>query len=187
MILRNQKGITLIETLLAVTVLIIVLPVLVLSLIRLNKESAYFSVRQRIDSSLSLILTNLSTELISAQSFGVSTSVLEVNPSTFSFVDKNGLTVIIDCPTATVSLSGGDQTIHRLRLRRGTTETVWLTDSDVDVTDWTVQTVRNSGGDLTGLRIQTTLAMNNKNDQPFQNAGSSIDFTLVIPLSVTEL
>jgi len=187
MIFRNQKGLTLIETILAVAILVIVLPVLILSLIRLNKESAYFNVRQRIDNSLSLILSDLSTELTSAQSVKVSTSTWGINPSIFSFVDKNGAMVTIDCPTATIPLSGGDQIIHRLRLQRGAGETVWLTDFDIDVTNWTAQVVRDSSSDLTGIRLQITLAMANKNNLAFQNADSIIDFTIAVPSSVQEL
>lgn len=187
MVFYNQKGLTLIETVLAVMVLVIVLPVLVMSLIRLSKESAYFSLRQRLDNSLSLVLSDLTTELASAEAVGISLATLGVNPSAFSFVDRNGLTVIIDCPTDTITLPGGDKIIHRLRLRRGENETVWLTDSDIDISNWIVQAVRDSGGILTGLRIQVAFSMKNKNSLPYQNAESAIDFTLFIPVSVQEL
>jgi len=183
---KNQKGITLVETVVVIALLIIILPVTVSSLIRLGRESAYFSLLQRINSSSTLIFSELSNELTSAKSFNVSTSTLGVNPSLFVFTDKNDAVVTIDRPTATVTLPGGDQEIYRLRLSRGT-EVVWLTDSDVDVTNWTVNVVRNSSNVLTGIRIQATFAAANKENLPLRNAELSTDFTIALPSSVIEL
>lgn len=183
---ENQKGITLVETMVVIALLIIILPVTISTLIRLGRESAYFGLLQRINSSSNLILSNFSNELTSAKSFSISSSVLGVNSSTFIYVDKDNNTVTIDRPLATVTLPGGDQEIHRLRLSRGT-ETVWLTDSDIDVTNWTVDIVRNSSGVLSGLRIQTTFAAANKENLPLRNAELSTDFTITLPDSVTGL
>ncbi|HBR80957.1 MAG: hypothetical protein UX09_C0009G0017 [Candidatus Uhrbacteria bacterium GW2011_GWE2_45_35] len=186
MIEKNQKGITLIETVVVIALLIIVLPITIFSLVRLGRDSAYFSLRQRISSSANLIFSELSNELTSAQFFSVSTSTLGVNPSTFIFTDQDGLIVTIDRPTDTVAFPGGNQEIKRLRLTRGP-EVVWLTDADVDVTNWMVQAVRDSSNNLTGIRIQATFVEVNKEDLPFRNIESTIDFTINLPGSVTEL
>lgn len=183
---KNQKGITLVETMVVIALLIIILPVTVSTLVRLGKESAYFSLLQRINSSSNLVLSELSNELTSAKSFSISSSTLGINSSTFIFIDRNNDTVTIDRPLVTVSLPGGDQEVHRLRLTRGTEE-VWLTDSDIDVTNWTVDIIRNSSGVLSGLRIQTTFAAANKENLPLRNAELSTDFTIALPNSVTGL
>lgn len=183
---HNEKGLTLIETVVVIALLVIILPVTISTLVRLSRESAYFSLLQRINSSSNLILSALSNELTSAESFNITSSTLGVNPSTFFFIDKDDNVVTIDRPLATVTLPGGDQEIHRLRLSRGT-EVVWLTDSDVDVTNWTVDVVRNSSGALSGLRIQTTFAAANKEAVPLRNVEFSTDFTIALPGSVTEL
>lgn len=183
----NQKGITLVETIVVIALLIIILPITVSSLIHLGRESSYFSLLQRINSSSNLIFSELSNELTAAGSFNVSASTLGVNPSSFIFTDQDGLTVTIDCPTTIVTLLGGDQEIHRLRLTRGAIETVWLTDSDIEVTNWTVQVVRDSGSDLTGLRIQATFAAANKENIPLRNVEFSTDFSIALPGPVAEL
>lgn len=183
---RNQKGITLVETVVVVALLVIILPVIVLSLIRLGREASYFSLLQRINSSSYLIFSELSNKLTTAESFNVTASTLGVNPSSFIFTDSDGLSVTIDCPVTTITLPGGDQEIRRLRLSRGS-EVVWLTDSDVEVTNWTVQLVRDSSGDLTGLRIQSVFAAANKESAPFRNAEAATDFTVAFPDFVTEL
>lgn len=176
-----------VETIIVIALLIIILPITTSSLIRLGRESSYFSLLQRINSSSGLIFSELSNELTTAESFNVTASILGVNPSLFIFTDQDGLIVTIDCPVTTVTLPGGDQEIHRLRLTRGVIETVWLTDSDVEVTNWTVQVIRDSGGDLTGLRIQATFAAANKEDIPLRNAEFFTDFSIALPDSATEL
>jgi len=183
----NQKGLTLVETIVVIALMVIILPVIILTLIRLGRESSYFSLLQRINSASVLILHEFSNELTSARSVGVSTSTWGVNPSSFSFVDENGFSVVVDCPLDTVSLPGGDQEIRRLRLIRGALETVWLTDADVNVDNWTVQIARDSGGDLTGIRIQIGLEAANQESLPLRNAELDLDYSIYLPPAVVEL
>lgn len=185
--IKDQKGVTLLETILAVSVLVILLPVLVLTLLRLNKESSFFSTQQRIINTQSLVFSELSSELISAQAVNVAGSIFGINPSSLIFNDQNGLTVTIDCPNVSVSFPGGPQTVHRLRLQRSSGENIYLTDADLDVTNWTVYVVRNSDNLLTGLRFLTTFSIANKEDLPFRNLEIPTDFTIALPGSVQEL
>ncbi|MFA6132226.1 MAG: prepilin-type N-terminal cleavage/methylation domain-containing protein [Patescibacteria group bacterium] len=183
---KDQRGITLIETMMAIAMLAILLPVMAFAFTRLARESSFFNVRQRLDSGLALTYSELSSELASAQSFNVSGSTWGVNPSSFSFVDDDGETITIDCIDDTITLPGGDQTVKRLRWTRGV-ETQFLTDSDINVTTWIAQVARDGSSRLSGINITVTFSVLNKEDAPYKDAESSLIMTIAIPSSVSEL
>jgi len=186
MLRNNEQGLTLIETMLAVATLIIILPVTIFAFVRLARESSFFNVRQRLDHVMALTYSELSSELAAAESVAVSTSSWGINPSSFSFVDSDGVTVTIDVVQDIIVLPDGDQTVKRLRWRRGTEE-AWLTDSDINITNWTAQVVRDGSFRLSGINIAATFSMLNKENVPFRNAESSLVLTVDIPVSVFEL
>lgn len=174
-------GVTLLETILYIALLAIIFPPTVAALLRLSQETSLFDVQHRMDAQAGTILSQMTTDVTRAASVSTSQSTLGANPSTLRFTDATGLTVIVDRPTTTVTLPGGNQTIRRLRMQRGSTASFWLTDPDIDVSSFTVQAVRNASSVLTGLRLHLSAVMPNAAaNSPYRSASFVADTTVVL-------
>lgn len=179
MVLKTQKGITLLETLIYVALLAIILPPLVLSLIQVTRQLNLLDVRNRINTTSSILLSQMTTDVTQATQIRVSQSVLGSSPSTLVYVDASGETVRIERVEQIISLPGGDQTTHRLRMTRGVSPAFYLTDPDLDVQAWQVDVVRNSASVLTGLRFHLDLSVLNQSaTDPYLNARLVSDTTI---------
>lgn len=174
-------GVTLLETILYIAMLAIIFPPTVAALLRLSQETSLFDVQHRMDAQAGTVLSQLTVDLTQALSVSTSQSTLGADPSSLRFVDANGLTVIVDRPTTTVTLPGGNQTVRRLRMQRGSTAPFWLTDPDIDVSSFTVQTVRNATNVLTGLRVHVGAVMPNATaNPPYRRADFIADSTVAL-------
>ncbi len=183
----QKRGVTLLETLIYIALLVVILPPLVMSLIRVTREVGLLDIRSRINTTSSLVISELTLGVTEASQVKVSLSTFGSSPSTLVFLDAVGQTVTIDRPTLTVTLPGGDQTIHRLRMTRGTAPAFFLTDPDLDVLSWQVDPVRNSASVLTGLRFHFDVAtMNQSTVDPYQNARFVSDTTIDLQPQTTE-
>lgn len=176
---KSQKGITLVETLIYIGLLVVILPPLVIALVRVTRQVSLLDIRNRIQTSAALISSQITSDVTQASQIKVSTSTLGSSPSTLVFLDAAGQSVTIDRPTETVSFPGGDQVVRRLRMTRGASPAFYLTDPDVDVSAWQVDLVRNSANVLTGLRFHVDISTVNQSvTDPYQNARFSSDFTV---------
>lgn len=155
----SPRGITLLETVLYIGLMMIVLPMMVTFILRLHERQTLFDARTRMEQTAAVVLHELQTTLTAADAVTVSTSTLSVNPSVLHLTDGNGALVVIDAPTVSTEFVGGTQNVLRLRMQTGTNPAVWLTDSDIDVAQWHVTTLRDSASVLTGLRINFDMAM----------------------------
>lgn len=180
-------GVTLLETIIYIALLAIIFPPTVSALLRLSQETSLFDVQHRMDAQAGTILSQLTLDVTQATSVSTSQSTLGTDPGLLRFVDANGLTVIIDRPTTTVTLPGGNQTIRRLRMQRGNTAAFWLTDPDIDVSSFTVQAVRNASGVLTGLRLHLSAVMPNAAaNAPYRRADFVADTTVALQPQTVE-
>ena len=151
---------TLLEVVLYIGMLMIVLPAMVMFVFHLQGQQGLFDARMRMGQSAEAVRGVLTDTLVSADAIRTSTSTLGVNPSTLRLMDVDGVTVIIDCPTVSVTFpSGNAHDVRRLRMQIGAADPVYLTDTDIDVTSWRVDVVRDSASVLTGLRVNLAFAM----------------------------
>ncbi|OGL70911.1 hypothetical protein A3C09_03160 [Candidatus Uhrbacteria bacterium RIFCSPHIGHO2_02_FULL_47_44] len=184
---KLHKGITLIETLLYIALLVLILPPLVLSLVRVTRQVSLLDVRNRINTSSSLILSQVTRDITQATQIKTSLSTLGTTPGTLIFLDATGQTITIDRQDQVIVLPGGNQTVHRLRMTRGASPAFYLTDPDLDVQSWQVDVVRNSASVLTGLRFHLDVAtMNPSTLDPYQNARLVADTTVDLQPHTTE-
>ena len=181
------RGITLLETILYVAIIAIILPPTVSSLVRLSQETSLYDIRFRMDSQAEMVLSRLTLDLTQAASVSTSLSTLGADPSALRFVDSAGQTVIVDRSSTTVAFPGGNQTVRRLRMQRGSSAAFWLTDPDIDVSSFTVTAVRNATAVLTGLRIHLSAAMPAAAGvSPYQQADFVADTTVGLQPQTTE-
>ncbi len=175
------------ETLVYIALLVVILPPLVSSLIRVTRQVSLLDVRNRINTTSTLIASEFTSELSQATHVVVSRSTLGSSPGVLVLSDPTGQPITIDRPTVTVSLPGGDQTTHRLRVTEGTNPAFYLTDPDLDVQAWQLDAVRNSANVLTGIRFHLDVStMNQSIADPYQNARLVTDFTVDLQPQTTE-
>lgn len=154
------KGMTLLEVVLYIGMIMIVLPAMVTFVFHLQGQQGMFDARTRMGQSAEAVRSVLAHTLVSADAVRTSTSTLGANPSTLRLVDVDGVAVVVDCPTVSVTFPGGAvEDVRRVRMQVGAAAPVYLTDSDIDVTSWRVDTVRDSANVLTGLRVNLAFAM----------------------------
>lgn len=157
---KSMRGITLLETVLYIGMLMVALPTMVSFVLQISQQDLLFDARTRMEQTAALVLNELQNTIAAADAIRTSTSTLGVNPSTVRLTDDNGDAVVIDCPTVAVTMPGGNtQNVRRLRMQTGTSAPVWITDGEIDVTKWHVSAVRDSANTLTGLRIEFDMAM----------------------------
>lgn len=156
---ENQKGFSLVETVVYIGLLAIILPFIFGFFISLTEQSNSIDPRVRMQQKASVLFSLMNYEITSSESIDITNSTLETDTSTFIFVDDNGDTVTIDSPQEVIDFTGNSQTVQRIRLQRGVSSAVYLTDEDINVTKWNIQPVRDSGGILSGMNIEMTFRM----------------------------
>lgn len=150
---------SLLETILYIGLVMILLPSFTIFIVQMQMQHINLDARTRMEQTAALLLSEVQTTITAASAITTSTSTLDVNPSTLRFQNSSGTTVIIDCPTVSVTFPNRTQNVRRLRMQTGTAPAVFLTDSDIDVTTWQASTVKNSANVLTGVRITLGLSL----------------------------
>jgi hypothetical protein len=152
--LKNNKGITLIEAVVYIAILSLLLPAMVIFLINTTSGFNKFSVRSRMSSSAQVILSELNYSLSEATVFNTANSVLGANNGVIYFNDKNGNEFSIENVTGTVRFADEDQQINRLRLvDQINMISEWMTDPDINVESFKILGVRNASSTLQGVNI----------------------------------
>jgi hypothetical protein len=178
MVVKFPRGVSFLETVLYIALLAIILPAMVVFLLQIEIEHVTFDARTRMEQTAALSFSELQTTLTAAKAITTSTSTLGVNPSVLRFQDASGTTITIDCPSVSVTLPGGTQSVRRLRIQTGNSPAVYLTDSDIDVSNWQVTAVNNSKGLLTGLRFNVSLIMLGVTQGVYRGANFTSDTTI---------
>lgn len=181
------KGVTLLETVIYIGIIGIVMPSFTMFVLQMWNEQVGFDARMRLEQTTSLVFLEATQEITEADSIRVSTSTLSTDTSVFRFKDENGTDVVLDTTSTTVSFSGVNQTVRRLRMQRGAAAAVWLTDPEQNVTQWRVDAVRNGTNVLTGIRISFDLELLNKTGKVYRNATFAGDTTIALSPHTTEL
>ncbi len=183
---RNMRGLTLIETVIYLAIVAIIIPVFTVLALQSMEGISGAVAKGHVEDAGLATLGVLQHELTEASSVVVSASTLGSAFSTLVFKDASGTTVTVDAPQNTVTRSNTQISIRRLCLQKGT-ETVWLTDRDVEVVAWQVDAVRNSAAALTGIRISWTMRpVNPASDAYRQGAFSSTTTFDLFPQTVEE-
>lgn len=152
-----RRGITLLETILFIALVAIILPALALFVINLIERQDRLSTQLLVRQSAALAFQEMQQEIQLAQAISLSTSTVSSDTSSLSYVDGSGVLRTIRYATDTFTASGTNRTIGRLQASSGGQDT-WLTTSDLTVTVFRVDPVRNSEGVLTALNIALTLS-----------------------------
>ena len=184
---RNNKGFSLIETVLYIGILAIVLPLLMGTFLLITQRHNTIDFRTRAEQQAAQVFSTLSYELAEAAAIDVTNSTLGVDESVFIYQDQAGVFVTIDAPITTEEIGGHEKSIHRLRFQRTGESAVWVTDYRANVTVWNVDVVRDGSGTLTGMNFSLTVDMLDSTGVIFDSA--SIDTTTTISLQpqLTEL
>ncbi len=150
---KNIKGISLIGVVVYLAILMMVLPALVLFLLRGVEYSHTIDMRVRIEQTGSVFLQKMNELLFTSTSIDSTHSSLGADNSILIFTDKDGEEVTIQCVDEERIFSGVTHTVSRLQVQKTGQDAYWFTDQDMQVEQWRVDAVRNSSGDLTGLRF----------------------------------
>lgn len=187
--MRNTfpKGVTLLETTLYIGIIGVMLPAFTVFVLHMWEAQTGFDARMRIEQTASLIFLEATHSITEADAIRVSTSTFGTDTGVFRFTDKNSTEVIIDVASTTVSFAGVNQTVRRLRMQRGASAAVWLTDPEEDVTQWRIDPVRNATNVLTGIRISFDAELLNKTGKVYRNATFAGDTTIALSPHTTEL
>lgn len=186
--MRHQppRGMTLLETVLYIGVISIVLPTFTIFVLHVWQQQIKFDARMRLEQTSALVFLELSHDLTEADAIQVSTSTLGTDASVLRFKDKDGTAMVIELVSTTISFSGTNQTVRRLRLTRGSNTPVWLTEPEHDVTQWRVDVVRNATSVLTGLRVSFDAALINNTNKIYRDATFAGDTTFALSPSTLE-
>jgi type II secretory pathway pseudopilin PulG len=164
-----NKGFTLLETILAVSIFLIAMPA-ILSL-ALNSVQAYQTIESKIryEETAGLIFLELEDQITGAKAIKISTSSLGVDNGKIIFTNDDSNIITIDRPATTLTLANGDTTVDRLRFQSGSSTPIWLSDANIEVASWKIEPVRDATNTLTGLRFYIKLQQINPSfgTQPF--------------------
>ncbi|MFA5945307.1 MAG: hypothetical protein WC802_00140 [Patescibacteria group bacterium] len=181
----NTKGTTLLETVLYIGIFMIILPTYVLFLVQLWQSHASLDARSRMEQTAAMVFLELQNSLTEADAINVSTSAFANDDGVLKFLDGAGQLVTIDRPAVLIILPTANQTVHRLRMQRGTGTAEYLTDPEIDVTQWRIEPVR-AGTTLTGLRVSYDTAMLNPLAGVYRRSAFTADTTLSLSGHTTE-
>lgn len=153
----HKKGFTLIETVLAVSIFLIVLPILLR--LALSSVQAYQTIESKIryEETVGLIFLELENQITGAKSIKISASNLNIDNGKLVFINNNSKTITIERPDTTLSFPNGDLIVHRLSYQADANPPFWLSDANIEVASWKIEAVRNSTDVLTGLRFHIKL------------------------------
>ncbi len=181
----NNKGTTLLETILYVGIVMIVLPTFVMFLVNLWQTYTLLDARSRMEQTASVMFLELQNSLTEADAINVSTSTLSNDNGVLKFLDATGQLVTIDRPTVAVTFTGAPQNVRRLRMQKGANPATYLTDPEIDVTQWRIDVIR-TGSTLSGLRISYDMAMLNPGVGAYRHSSFSADTTFALSGHTTE-
>lgn len=156
----QTRGFSLMETVVYIGLLAIVLSVFALTLLRLTEQYHAIDPGIRMEQRAAILFYQLQYEITQADSVDVTNSVLSSHPGKLVFQNREGESVTIEVVSDTVDFEGTEQTVQRLRYQVGMSESVWITDPDMQVSEWIIEAVRNSSSSsLTGLNFFLTIEM----------------------------
>lgn len=185
--LRFHRGITLLETVIYIGLFSIVLPAFVVFVFHIWQEQVALDARTRLEQTSALVFLEATHAITEADSIRVSTSTLGTDSSVLRFKDASGTEMIIDVTSTSIEFGGTTHTVRRLRMQRGAAAAVWLTDPELDVTQWRVDAVRNSTNVLTGIRINFDATLINATGKVYRTATFAGDTTIALSPHTTEL
>lgn len=183
---RAPKGVTLVETILYVGLLALLVTAFVGLLSQLTVIQARTSTGGRLAENAAIALHFVGTSLPSAQSVNVTGSTFGTSTSVLRYTDSDGVAVIIDTVVVPTDFSGVTQNVRRLRYQAGGT-TSYLTDAEVNVVSWQVDTVRTSLGDLSGLNFELEIEMLNEQSSGYRQGSVYHQTTVSLTPLTTEL
>lgn len=185
--LRLPRGITLLETAIYIGLFSMVLPAFVMFVFHIWQGQVAFDARTRLEQTSALVFLETTHALTEADSIRISTSTLGTDSSVLRFTDASGTEIIIDVASTSIDFGGTTHNIRRLRMQRGAATAVWLTDPELDVTQWRVDAVRNSTNTLTGMRINFDATLMNASGKVYRTATFAGDTTIALSPHTTEL
>lgn len=148
----QKSGFTLLETVIYIAIVAIILPALALFIINVVGRQEQLAERIQISQTTALVVDELRYEVQEAQYVSITGSTFGVNPSSLRFTDRNGVVNTVTAVNSTYTADGKSHTVKRLQLTQGAV-TSFMTGNEVTVDTFTVNYVRNSAGDLSGLNI----------------------------------
>ena len=165
--MQTLRGITLIETLIYLAIVAILIPTFAVLALHAVESASGGVANGHVEDSGLAVLGVLEHELTEAQAVVMSSSILGGMFSTLVLKDASGTIVTFDTPQNIVTRSNTSVTMRRLRWQKGT-ETVWLTDRDVEVVKWQVDAVLDSTLALTGIRVSWILRPSNPSSSAYR-------------------
>lgn len=183
--MQNPKGITLIETIVYIALFMIILPAYMLFLLQIWGTNISLDERTRMEQTSALVFLELQSALTEADAINVSTSTLNNSNGILKFLDSSGQLIIIDRPTTSITFSDVPTNVNRLRMQKGSNPAVYLTDPEINVSEWRIEAVRD-GSDLSGLRISLDLEMLNSAADVYRQSSLSADTTFSLSGHTTE-
>ena len=165
--LKDNRGVTLIETILYVGLLVLLVSAYVALLSQLTLMQDRQSIGGRLPESATLALDQVTQVVENAQRINVTGSTLGTPTSVLQLTDATGTTMTIDSVVQTINFSGVNQSVRRLRYSRSG-QTYYLTDADVNVVTWQVDDVRTTANELSGLNIVLELEILNEQSSGYR-------------------
>jgi hypothetical protein len=181
----KPKGISLLETVLYIGILMIALPTFILFVMQLWQNYTLLDARSRMEQTAATIFQELEHTITEADSINISGSTLGSDNSLLKFRDGTGQLITIDRPAVAVTLAETVHSVRRLRMQKGSEAAFFMTDPEIDVTVWRVDAVR-SGSTLTGLKIVYDTAMLNPGAGPYRNSSFGADTTFALSAHTIE-
>ncbi|MBT6254317.1 hypothetical protein HOI83_03760 [Candidatus Uhrbacteria bacterium] len=154
----KQNGFSLLELVLYVAVVIIVLAGLTTFLLNTMRVQSGLAPGLRLKETATVTMLLMSHNITGANNINVTASTLGSNPSTLILEDGNGDAVQIRSVQDAVDFGGTVTYVDRLQLTKGAEAPAWITDANLNVDTWQIDTVDDSGGILTGLKIDYVIS-----------------------------
>lgn len=176
-----MRGFSLLETVIYVALLAIVLPMTMMFFLRTWAHVDRLDPRLEIEQTAGSLFSLLSFEVSSAQQIHSGSSRFADDAGKIELVDDEAQVLTIESVQDTIDFSGTLQNVQRVRLVRGAGAPVWLTDRKIDVERFRFDPIRDSGGLLTGLRLDVSFTQINKDADAFRK--SSFEQTTALWLS----
>lgn len=183
----DQRGITLIETLLYIALFAIILTSSVGLFVQLMQGQQNTRVRGQMEQSAGLLLSHLHTSLAEASAVNTVASTFAANNGILVYADAGGNTITLDRPSVSLTLGGTAYTVRRLRLQVGAQPVEWITPPLLDVERFRVDEVLDGTGNTVGLIVSVRFQMLNPAGGVYQSAAFDSQTTVALQPSVTVL
>ncbi len=183
---QDTRGVTLVETILYVGLLALLVTAYIALLSQLTLMQDRQSVSGRLAESATLALDQSVQFIENAQRINVTGSTLGTSTSVLQLTDASGTAITLDTAVQTLSFSGVNQQVRRLRYSRAG-QTYYLTDANVNVVTWRVDDVRTASNELSGLNFVLELEVLNEQTSGFRQ-GTVLQQTSVglYPLTIEQ-